>query len=90
MTSITAQKRSSSSLDSGFSFKNSTVTGSGQVYLGRPWGDYSRVVFSYTFMDKIVLPKGWKDWEDQKRFMLVLFFLRIHVSTIIQQSIRLD
>ncbi|XP_045807752.1 probable pectinesterase 53 isoform X2 [Trifolium pratense] len=73
MTSITAQKRSSSSLDSGFSFKNSTVTGSGRVYLGRPWGDYSRVVFSYTFMDKIVLPKGWKDWEDQKHYLNVYY-----------------
>ncbi|RDX71052.1 putative pectinesterase 53, partial [Mucuna pruriens] len=67
VASITAQKRTNSSLESGFSFKNCTVTGSGQVYLGRAWGDYSRVIFSYTYMDKIVLPKGWSDWGDQKR-----------------------
>lgn len=73
VTAITAQKRSNSSLDSGFSFKNCNVTGSGHVYLGRPWGEYSRVVYSYTFMDKIVLPKGWEDsWGDQKRNLLVL------------------
>ncbi|OMP12117.1 Pectinesterase, catalytic [Corchorus olitorius] len=67
--SLTAQKRSNSSLESGFSFKDSVVTGSsgGLVYLGRAWGDYSRVVFSYTFMDKVVLPQGWSDWGDQKR-----------------------
>ncbi|XP_020228674.1 probable pectinesterase 53 [Cajanus cajan] len=67
VASITAQKRTNSSLESGFSFKNCTITGSGQVYLGRAWGDYSRVVFSYTYMDKIVLPKGWSDWGDQNR-----------------------
>ncbi|KAF8394713.1 hypothetical protein HHK36_020930 [Tetracentron sinense] len=65
--SLTAQKRSNSSLSSGFSFKDSVITGSGQVYLGRAWGDHSRVVFSYTFMDKVVLPQGWSDWGDQKR-----------------------
>lgn len=72
VASITAQKRTNSSLESGFSFKNSVVTGSGQVYLGRAWGDYSRVVFSYTYMDKIVHPKGWSDWGDQKRDLLVI------------------
>lgn len=85
MASITAQKRTNSSLDSGFSFQNCTVTGSGKVYLGRAWGDYSRVVFSYTYMDNLVLPKGWSDWGDQKRDSLVqcttlksyIFFVQI-------------
>lgn len=67
VASVTAQKRSKSSMASGFSFKDSVVTGSGHIYLGRAWGDYSRVVFSYTFMDKIVLPQGWNDWGSQKR-----------------------
>ncbi|XP_058763742.1 pectinesterase QRT1-like [Vicia villosa] len=58
VTAITAQKRSISSLDSGISFKNSIVKGSGRAYLGRPWGEYSRVIFSNTFMDNLVLPKG--------------------------------
>ncbi|KAL5561056.1 hypothetical protein UlMin_030803 [Ulmus minor] len=70
---LTAQKRTNSSLDSGFSFKNSRVRGSGQLYLGRAWGDYSRVVFSFTFMDKIVLPQGWSDWGDQKRDSKVFY-----------------
>ncbi|XP_034689950.1 probable pectinesterase 53 [Vitis riparia] len=66
VASLTAQKRSTSSMASGFSFKDCVVTGSGTVYLGRAWGDYSRVVFSYTFMDKLVLPQGWSDWGKKK------------------------
>ncbi|KAI3859529.1 hypothetical protein MKX03_008289 [Papaver bracteatum] len=67
VASMTAQKRTNSSLSSGFSFKDSVVTGSGLLYLGRAWGDRSRVIFSYTFMDKVVLSQGWNDWGDQNR-----------------------
>ncbi|XP_061344488.1 probable pectinesterase 53 [Gastrolobium bilobum] len=73
VASITAQKRTNSTLESGFSFKNGVVTGSGQVYLGRAWGEYSRVVYSYTYLDTIVLPKGWSDWGDQKRDLRVYY-----------------
>ncbi|KAJ7565670.1 hypothetical protein O6H91_02G070200 [Diphasiastrum complanatum] len=59
---LTAQKRSLGSLNTGFSFVNSTISGSGAVYLGRAWGNDSRVVFSYTFMDDIVIPEGWSNW----------------------------
>jgi len=45
---ITAQDRSKESIESGFSIQNSRVIGSGKVYLGRPWGVYSRVIYSYT------------------------------------------
>ncbi|CAL5185643.1 unnamed protein product [Lathyrus oleraceus] len=72
---ITAQKRSTLSLDSGFSFKNSYVKGIGEVYLGRPWGEYSRVIFSYTFMEKIVLPQGWDDkFGSDKRNITMLYY----------------
>lgn len=50
-------------MESGFSFTKSNVTGNGLVYLGRAWGDHSRVVFSYTFMDKVVVPGGWNNWS---------------------------
>ncbi|XP_031744775.1 pectinesterase QRT1 isoform X2 [Cucumis sativus] len=71
VASMTAQKGLKGSMESGFSFKDSVVTGSGQIYLGRAWGDYSRVVFSYTFMDNIVLPQGWNDWGSQKRHFVL-------------------
>lgn len=62
VAALTAQKRTEATMASGFSFKNSTVTGTGIIYLGRAWGDYSRVIFSYTFMDRIVISQGWSDW----------------------------
>lgn len=62
VAALTAQKRNNASLSSGFSFLNCLISGSGLVYLGRAWGDHSRVVFIYTYMDKIVLPEGWDSW----------------------------
>ncbi|KMT10039.1 hypothetical protein BVRB_5g122510 [Beta vulgaris subsp. vulgaris] len=67
VASVTAQKRSKSSMESGFSFKDCKVTGSGLVYLGRAWGDYSRVVYSFSFLDKLVLPLGWNNWGKSNR-----------------------
>ncbi|XP_072976134.1 probable pectinesterase 53 [Typha angustifolia] len=66
VASLTAQRRSTKTMASGFSFVRSTITGSGLVYLGRAWGDHSRVVFSYTFMDKVVIPQGWNSWRIQR------------------------
>lgn len=66
VASLTAQKRTLKSIDSGFSFTKSTVNGSGLVYLGRAWGDRSRVVFSYTYMDRVVVPDGWDKWRIQR------------------------
>lgn len=59
---IAAHHRDSSSEDTGFSFVNCTVTGTGDVFLGRAWGDYSRIVYVYTQFDLQVRPEGWQDW----------------------------
>lgn len=59
---FTAQKRSSPSEDSGFVFSNCKLTGNGLMYLGRPWGPYSTVIFADTYMDDIIFPEGWADW----------------------------
>lgn len=76
---LTAQGRSSLLEETGFSFVNCKVTGSGALYLGRAWGPFSRVVFAYTYMDNIIMPKGWYNWGDPNREMyatlpLSLFF----------------
>ncbi|XP_074267620.1 putative pectinesterase 53 isoform X1 [Silene latifolia] len=73
VASVTAQKRSPSSMSSGFSFKDCSVTGSGLVYLGRAWGDYSRVVFTFTFLDKLVLPQAWSNWGNPLRNLTVYY-----------------
>lgn len=61
---ITAQKRSSPSEDTGFIFLNCRITGRGLMFLGRPWGSYSRVVFAYTQIDDIIYPQGWDNWGE--------------------------
>ncbi|XP_065858784.1 probable pectinesterase 53 [Euphorbia lathyris] len=70
---LTAQKRGSMLEETGFSFLKCKVTGSGALYLGRAWGTFSRVVFAYTYMDKIITPTGWYDWGDKNRQMTVFF-----------------
>ncbi|KAH9606186.1 hypothetical protein KSS87_014592 [Heliosperma pusillum] len=70
---VTAQGRSSMLDDTGFSFVNCKVTGSGALYLGRAWGPFSRVVFAYTYMDNIIIPKGWYDWGDPNRDLTVFY-----------------
>ncbi|KAF5753026.1 Pectin lyase-like superfamily protein isoform 1 [Tripterygium wilfordii] len=70
---LTAQKRGSLLEETGFSFVNCKVTGSGALYLGRAWGTFSRVVFAYTYMDKIITPRGWYDWGDKNREMTVFY-----------------
>ncbi|XP_052191100.1 probable pectinesterase 53 [Diospyros lotus] len=73
MGAVTAQKRESLLEETGFSFVKCRVTGSGALYLGRAWGTFSRVVFAYTFMDKIITPRGWYDWGDKNRQMTVFY-----------------
>ncbi|KAH6818273.1 Pectin lyase-like superfamily protein [Perilla frutescens var. frutescens] len=70
---VTAQGRSSMLDDTGFSFVNCRVTGSGVLFLGRAWGPFSRVVFAYTYMDNIIIPKGWFNWGDPSREMTVFY-----------------
>ncbi|KAJ9538943.1 hypothetical protein OSB04_031676 [Centaurea solstitialis] len=70
---VTAQGRSSLLEDTGFSFLRCKVTGSGALYLGRAWGPFSTVVFAYTYMDNIIIPKGWYNWGDPNREMTVYY-----------------
>uniref|UniRef100_A0ACD6ARZ7 Uncharacterized protein n=1 Tax=Avena sativa TaxID=4498 RepID=A0ACD6ARZ7_AVESA len=65
---LTAQQRTKTiegAIESGFSFKNCSIKGEsgGQIYLGRAWGDSSRVIYAYTEMSKEVVPVGWDGWS---------------------------
>ncbi|XP_031477155.1 probable pectinesterase 53 [Nymphaea colorata] len=70
---LTAQRRGSILEETGFSFLRCKVTGSGALYLGRAWGTFSRVVFAYTFMDNIIMSRGWYNWGDPRRQMTVFY-----------------
>lgn len=51
----------SNSERSGFVFINGRIIGTGNAYLGRAWKAYARVVFAYTYLGRLVNPKGWDD-----------------------------
>lgn len=64
---IAAHHRDSPYDDTGFSFVNCAINGTGRIYLGRAWGDYSRVIYSYSRMENMITPSGWSDWNHPQR-----------------------
>ncbi|XP_010919565.1 probable pectinesterase 68 [Elaeis guineensis] len=72
--SIAAQNRNSPCEKTGFAFVNCKVTGTGKLYVGRAMGQYSRIVFAYTYFDDVVIPGGWDDWDHASNKSKTAFF----------------
>nr|XP_009411137.2 PREDICTED: pectinesterase QRT1 [Musa acuminata subsp. malaccensis] len=70
---VAASQRNSPMDNSGFSFLECRLNGTGLLYLGRAWGRYARVVYSYCQLEGIILPEGWNDWGDPSRKSTVYF-----------------
>jgi len=53
----------------GFVFSQCRITGEPNVktYLGRPWRDYSSVIFLTTEMSDVIRPEGWNNWNLPER-----------------------
>jgi pectin methylesterase-like acyl-CoA thioesterase len=63
---LTAQSNTKPGQDAGYVFNHCRLTadvGMGPVYLGRPWRDYSTVIFMNTEMGAHILPPGWSEWQ---------------------------
>ncbi|RAL50706.1 hypothetical protein DM860_015853 [Cuscuta australis] len=72
--SIAAQNRNFPDEKTGFAFVNCTVTGTGPLYVGRAMGQYSRIIFSYTYFDDVVAHGGWDDWDHASNKSKTAFF----------------
>ncbi|HXC96687.1 MAG TPA: pectinesterase family protein [Edaphobacter sp.] len=63
---LTAQSNTRPDQDAGYVFNHCKITaeqGAGNVYLGRPWRDYSTVIFMNTNIEAPIMPEGWSDWK---------------------------
>lgn len=67
---VAAMSRSSSTAVGGYVFDNCLVTYTStygstyeETYLGRPYSEYSRVVYMNSYLDKHINPVGWNIWS---------------------------
>ncbi|XP_020210029.1 probable pectinesterase/pectinesterase inhibitor 41 [Cajanus cajan] len=69
---ITAQGRTDPNQNTGTSIHNCTIRAAddlaanlnaAETYLGRPWKNYSRTVYMQSFIDSVVDPAGWRQWD---------------------------
>ncbi|KAJ3695754.1 hypothetical protein LUZ60_001131 [Juncus effusus] len=76
---ITAQSRDDPNEDTGISIQNCSIIASQDLassnihtktYLGRPWKNYSTVVYIESFIDGLVDPAGWTEWPGRQVDML--------------------
>jgi pectinesterase len=67
---LTAQSRTSAAQPTGYVILNSRVTSAiparQQIWLGRPWRPYCRVVILHTWLPANVAPSGWNNWSDPR------------------------
>ncbi|PQM33447.1 putative pectinesterase 29 [Prunus yedoensis var. nudiflora] len=73
---ITAQGRKGLKETSGYVFKDCYVNGTGPIFLGRPYRNYSRVLFASTYMENIITPEGWSTWD--KRSLNFITFSEVN------------
>jgi pectin methylesterase-like acyl-CoA thioesterase len=63
---LTAESNTRPGQDAGYVFNHCRITadaGAGDVYLGRPWRDYSTVIFMNTDIEAAIVAAGWSDWK---------------------------
>jgi polygalacturonase len=81
---ITAQSKSSAAQDSGFVFQDCRILaapGVDNVYLGRPWRAYAKVIYLNTWMGAQILPVGWREWHPgETDYLPTAYYAEYHSS----------
>lgn len=70
---VTAHGRSLSDDNTGFSFVNCSIGGTGRIWLGRAWRPFARVIYANTYMTDIIASEGWNDFNSPDRDQTVFF-----------------
>jgi len=81
---LTAHMRTAPDQDRGYVFNRCVITadpGVGKLWLGRPWRDYSRVIFIDTRIDAQLESAGWREWTPGTTARLATAFYAEHGST---------
>jgi pectinesterase len=81
---LTAHMRTAPDQDRGYVFKGCVITadpGVGRLWLGRPWRDFSRVVFIDTRIDAKLEAAGWREWTPGVTARLATAYYAEHGST---------
>lgn len=81
---LTAQSKHYPTEDSGFVFNHCTLTaapGAGNIWLGRPWRPYAKVVFLNTEMGAHILPTGWREWHPGETYSIDTVYYAEYNST---------
>ncbi|OTB09614.1 carbohydrate esterase family 8 protein [Hypoxylon sp. CI-4A] len=50
----------------------------GSIFLGRPYNNYSRVAYIYTYLDASIAPEGWSEWSDSDPRIDAILFGEYH------------
>jgi len=81
---ITAQGRHYAGQESVFLFRNCRLTaapGAANVVLGKPWRDYSSVVFLNSALGSHISAAGWLEWQPGTTHRLETAFFRVYQPT---------
>lgn len=81
---LTAHMRTGPDEDRAYVFDHCRITsetGVGVLWLGRPWRDYSRVIFLNTRIDAPLHPDGWREWTPGETARLATAFYAEYASS---------
>jgi pectinesterase len=81
---LTAHMRTAPDEDRGYVFSRCRITadpGVGKLWLGRPWRDYSRVIFLHTRIVAKLERAGWREWTPGTTSRLATAYYAEHASS---------